>query len=164
VPPAAPTAAQIRAAAWMAIIGDATAIGHRGFEGFADVKLAEGAEAGLKRLNDQITRLGPAILAAPAKAKVEMSLAGAAGSEPLNLPKSSHFKVTELDGTMYVFAQSLLSEKAGDLAKARATFSVAGLKAGTKVEVVDENRAITASDGQFVDDFAPLAEHIYKIK
>ena len=40
----------------------------------------------------------------------------------------------------------------------------AGLKAGTKIEVVDENRSITAGAGRFSDDFAPLREHVYKLK
>ena len=44
----------------------------------------------------------------------------------------------------------------------KATVTVPGLKAGTSIEVVDENRSITAQDGNFTDDFAPLAEHIYR--
>jgi hypothetical protein len=30
--------------------------------------------------------------------------------------------------------------------------------------VVDGNRTITAEKGRFQDEFAPLAEHIYKMK
>ena len=41
---------------------------------------------------------------------------------------------------------------------------MAGLKAGEKIEVVDENRTIGAEAGQFGDDFGPLAEHVYRIK
>ena len=152
----------------MAIIDGATAVGYRGFEGFADVKLDAAMEAELKRLNEQITRLAPALLAAPAKAKIEMSIAG-------GLP--CHVKATEPDGATYVFAQGL--DAAGgqgpDTARARvapaakapiakATIKVVGLKAGTTIEVVDEDRSITAEDGQFTDDFSPLAEHVYKIK
>ena len=39
-----------------------------------------------------------------------------------------------------------------------------GLKAGTKIDVVDEGRTLTAEDGQFTDDFGPLAEHVYTVK
>jgi hypothetical protein len=46
----------------------------------------------------------------------------------------------------------------------KATIKVAGLKAGAKIEVVDEDRSITAADGEFTDDFAPLGEHVYKFK
>jgi hypothetical protein len=137
----------------MAIIGGATAIGYRGFEGFADVKLDAAAETELKRLNAQITRLAPAILAGPAKAKVELSIAGGA---------ACHAKTTELDGAMHVFAQSL-NAGSGEPRRATATVKVAGLKAGTKIEVVDENRTLTAEEGQFMDDFGPLAEHVYRI-
>lgn len=45
----------------------------------------------------------------------------------------------------------------------KATFTVAGLKAGTKIEVVDESRTITAEDGKFSDTFGPLVEHVYRI-
>jgi len=145
-----PTAAQIRAEAWMAIIGGATAIGYRGYEGFGEVKLEATAEAELKRLNDQITRLSPAILAAPAKAKTNMALAD--GSP-------CHLKATEQDGATCIFAQSL-----GGKAPGRASITVEGLKPGTKIEVVDENRAIVAEDGKFSDDFAPLAEHVYRFR
>jgi hypothetical protein len=68
-----------------------------------------------------------------------------------------HVKATLSDGLVTVFAQSL------GQAAARATFTVAGLRAGAKVEVVDESRTLDAQDGSFADDFAPLAEHIYKI-
>jgi hypothetical protein len=145
-----PTASQIRAEAWMAIIGGATAIGYRGFEGFADVKLEAAAEAELKRLNAQITRLAPAILATPAKTKMGMVLADGF---------ACHLKATEQGGTVYIFAQNLDGKSAS-----KATFTAEGLKAGAKIEVVDENRMITAEDGKFSDDFAPLAEHVYRWK
>jgi hypothetical protein len=44
------------------------------------------------------------------------------------------------------------------------TLKVAGLKAGTKIEVAGEDRWLTADEGQFTDDFGPLAQHVYKIK
>ena len=120
--------------------------------------------AELKRLNGQLTRLAPAILAAGAKKKVTTQLAG-------NLP--CQFKATEHEGSLYVFAQNTdlgegheklrqgqqISPRAG-----RATITVEGLKAGDKVEVVDEDRTIAAEAGKFTDQFGPLAEHIYRIK
>lgn len=45
----------------------------------------------------------------------------------------------------------------------RATISVTGLRAGAVVQVVDEARTIVAEEGGFVDDFDPLAVHIYRI-
>lgn len=120
-------------------------------------------KAELKRLNGQITRLSGAILAAPAKTKVEMKMTDA-------LP--CHVKATQADGALWLFAQNIdlgpnpeklkqfepIKPRAG-----KATITVEGLKAGTKIEVVDENRTLTAEDGKFSDDFGTLAEHIYKI-
>jgi hypothetical protein len=124
-------------------------------------------QAELKRLNGQITSLSAAILAEPAKAKIDMKLAADATALP------SQFKATTLDGVTYVFAQNAdlgpnpeklkqfepITPRAG-----KATISVEGLKAGTKIEVVDESRTITADEGKFSDDFAPLTEHVYKVK
>jgi hypothetical protein len=128
--------------------------------------------AELKRLNGQLARLAPAILAPDpragqeAQARYDMRLEGPAGKLP------SHYKLTILDGSLYIFAQNLdlgkdpkdfkqfeaISPRAG-----KATFTVGGLKAGTKVEVVDENRTIAAHNDGFADEFGPLAEHVYRI-
>jgi hypothetical protein len=124
-------------------------------------------QAELKRLNAQITRLSSAILADAAKARIEMKLAG----DGADLP--SHFKATRLGRDLYIFAQNTdlgpdpekleqfdpIKPRAG-----KATISVEGLKAGAKIEVVDENRSIPAEAGKFSDDFAPLTEHVYKIR
>jgi hypothetical protein len=107
--------------------------------------------AELKRLNGQITRLAPAILADPAPAKIEMTMADGL---------ACHHKATQLDGAVYIFAQNMdIDRRAGT-----ATFRVEGLQAGAAIEVVDEGRTLAAQDGQFTDAFGPLAEHIYRIK
>ena len=83
-----------------------------------------------------------------------------------------HLKATERKAVLTIFAQS--QDIGIDEKKARqfqpiapragkATFTVAGLKAGTKIEVIDENRSITASAGGFTDEFGPLAEHVHRI-
>jgi hypothetical protein len=118
----------------------------------------------LARLNAQITRLASAILADPAKEKIEMILGD-------NLTCS--FKVTNSEGSIYIFAENNDLGPGAENAKqydpiyprtGKAVFTVAGLKAGTKIEVIDENRTITSDKGKFEDEFAPLAEHIYKLK
>ena len=152
---------------WSVLIRGATAVGyftHRWRPDFKEFAPTAEMQAELKRLNDQLTRLAAAILAAPAKRKVAMQLAG-------NLP--CHFKATEHDGSLYVFAQNMdLGEEAHKLRQGQditprggqATITVEGLKAGTRIEVVDEDRTIAAEAGKFADDFGPLAEHIYRIK
>lgn len=155
---------------WQAIINGATAIGyftHRWAPKFEEFGAAPEMQEELKRINGQLTRLSAAILAAPADAKIEMKLAGE-GADLL-----CSFKATQHDGAVYLFALNNDLGPGADKAKqfdpikpraGKATFTVPGLKAGTKIEVVDENRTLTAEDGKFSDEFAPLAEHIYKIK
>jgi len=84
-----------------------------------------------------------------------------------------HFKATLSDGSVWIFAQNIdLGPGAEKLRQfdpikpraGKAAFAVEGLKAGTRIEVVDENRTLTAEAGKFADDFAVLAEHIYTIK
>lgn len=142
-----------RAEVWMAMIRGATAIGyftHRWVPDYKQFAPEGGMVRELKRLNDQLTRLAPAILAIPAKTRIEMTLSD-------NL--SCHFKATTLNGALFIFAQNVdMQRRAG-----KATIRVEGLKAGTKIEVMDENRSLIAEDGKFTDEFAPLAEHIYKL-
>lgn len=158
-----------RAEVWMAVIRGATAIGyftHAWAPKFVEFAPTPEMQKEMARLNAQLTRLAPAILADPAAAKVEMKLAG----EGADL--NSHLKATQLEGATYIFAENIdLGEGADKLKQfdpikprgGKATIAVPGLKAGTKIEVVDENRTITSGDQGFTDDFGPLAEHIYKI-
>jgi len=143
-----------RGEVWMAILRGATAIGyftHAWKPAFTEFNCTEAMQAELKRLNGQITRLAPAILAPPAAAKVSMDIGQGL---------AAHVKATRHDGAVYVFAQSL--ERQGPPRKA--TISLAGLAKGTKIEVIDESRTVTAGDGTLTDSFAALQEHIYRIE
>jgi hypothetical protein len=157
------TPAYVRAEAWMAIIQGATALGYRGFEGYGDERPGQEVMVELKRLNAQLTRLAAAILASPAEGKITMALEG---------KLAGHFKATQHEGATYIFAQNIdLGPDAGQQEPgqaitpraANAVITVAGLKKGAQVEVVDENRTIAADEGSFADHFAPLAEHVYKL-
>jgi hypothetical protein len=151
---------------WQAIINDAMAIGyftHAWFPGFKEFAPTADMQAELKRLNTQLTRLAPAILAAPSKRKIEMKL-----GEGLN----GQFKATETKDHIYIFSLNMDLGPEAEEAKqfdpihprnGKAVFLVAGLKAGMKIDVVDENRIIIAEKEKFTDEFAPLAEHIYKL-
>lgn len=152
---------------WGALINGATAIGYFTHAWRpAEKEFAPTAEmqAELKRLNTQVTKLAPFILAPKAKTAISMTIAG-------NL--ECGFKATELKDTLTIFAQNRdLGPDAEKLKQfdpinprsGKATFTVAGLKSGAKIEVVDEGRTIVAEDGKFTDEFGPLAEHIYQIK
>ncbi|MDH7568805.1 MAG: hypothetical protein QHJ73_04385 [Armatimonadota bacterium] len=147
------TPADTRAEVWMALIRGASGIGYFTHRWVPDYKqfAPEGEMVtALRVLNQRITRLAPALLAPAAPEKVEMSLTGGLGC---------HVKATRLDGVLYLFAQNMdMKRQPGE-----ATLRVPGLKAGTRIEVVDENRFLTAADGFFTDRFEPLAEHVYRI-
>ena len=151
-----------RAAIWNAIIHGATAIGYRTAHDKNQMIMDDEMRATLKELNERIAGLAQAILGPPAHAKIEMTMSGGL---------VCHCKATESDGSVFVFAQNLgtgKEEAGGGQTIAprggKATIHVAGLPAGASVEVVGEKRTITAPPGQFDDDFAPMAEHIYKLK
>jgi hypothetical protein len=152
---------------WQAIINGATAYGyftHAWQPDTVTFRPTPEMQAEMKRLNNQITRLAPAILADPAKLKITMTLENGMNCQ---------FKATQYDGQIYIFAQNIdlgpgaeknkqydpISPRGG-----KATFTIDKLKAGTRIEVIDENRTIKAGKAGFTDDFAPLTEHIYKFR
>jgi hypothetical protein len=137
----------------MAIIRGATAIGyftHAWRPTFTEFRPTEAMQRELKRLNGQITRLAPAILAAPAAGKVRMEMPG-------GIP--CHVRATSSGRGVHVFAQNIdVKGRSGT-----ATIHVPGLKAGAQVEVIDEGRTLTAGAGRFTDTFAALQEHVYRV-
>jgi hypothetical protein len=144
--PLKPTEA--RAAVWSAIIHGATAIGYRLPAEEKPAGTADEMTPALKQLNDQITRLAPAILGDPARAAVRMTMKAGV---------RCGCKATESDGSIFIFAQNLGSD-------GKAAIHVDGLRAGTEVEVVGEARTILSDPGGFSDEFTPLAGHVYKLK
>ncbi len=142
-----------RAEVWMAIIRGATGIAyftHAWRPDFTEFRPDDAMQAELKRLNGQVARLAPAILADPAKAKVSIALEGGLAGEVL---------AKEHEGALWLFANNLdMKRRPG-----KAVLSVEGLKKGSKVEVIDEGREILAGDGAFADEFGPLAVHLYRI-
>ena len=142
-----------RGEVWMAIIRGATAIGyftHAWRPTFTEFRPTEEMQRELKRLNGQITRLAPALLAAPAGANIRIEMPG-------GIP--CHARATSSGGGVYVFAQNIdVKGRSGT-----ATIHVPALKAHARVEVIDEGRTLTAKAGRFADTFAALQEHVYRI-
>lgn len=148
------TPAHTRAEVWMAIIRGATGIGyftHAWRPSFAEFNPTGEMQAELKRLNAQIARLAPALLADPAPGKVAIKIAGGLAGDIL---------AKEHEGRTYLFAINLDMQGKGG----RATIEVAGLKRGTAIEVVDEARTLTADEGWFADGFSSLAVHVYRFR
>jgi hypothetical protein len=151
---------------WGALIRGATAIGyftHAWRPQFSEFAATPEMRQELARINAQITRLAPAILASPSQRQINVTLSSDLGS---------HFKATEHDGQLYVFAQNTdLGPDADRLRQfdpinprsATATIRVEGLTGGTVIAIDDEERTIIAEEGQFTDEFGPLQERVYRI-
>ena len=104
----------------------------------------------LRRINDQITRLAPALLADPARREVAIEATGGAKIDVM---------AREHEGSLYLFAVNYDERQV----TSEVTISLPGLSAGTEVVAVDEGRTIAAAAGSFTDAFDPLAVHIYRI-
>ncbi|NLF32220.1 MAG: hypothetical protein GX591_15195, partial [Planctomycetes bacterium] len=156
---------------WGSLIQGATAIGyftHAWEPSFTEFAPTPEMRDELFRLNGQITELTPAILAPPSDREIHLAMATAGGTV-----LTSHFKATEYDGNLWIFAQITdlghnahllrqfdpISPRAG-----RATITVDGLASGTPIHRIEDDgttTVLTSANGYFQDDFAALAEHIY---
>jgi hypothetical protein len=144
----------IRAEVWMSICRGATAIGyftHVWKPKYSQFGVPEENQVALKVINDQITRLTPAILGQrpPRTASIE---------SPDGVKLDLLTRQTGAD--LYLFAVNYDERSRETVAK----IQLEGLAAGTAVNVVDENRQLQAQEGAFTDTFAPLAVHIYLIE
>ena len=143
----------IRCEVWSAIVAGATGIGyftHVWKPEYSQFGTPDGNVAAMREINDQITRLSPALLAPGAAADVSIALAGDLRADVL---------ANQAEDALYLFAVNFdPSAQAGE-----AAITVQGLEAGTAVEVVDEWRKITAEAGAFHDHFEGLGVHIYRI-
>ena len=104
----------------------------------------------LREINEQITRLTPAVLGTPARRAAAIQTAGKVKLDCMT---------RRCGEDLYVFAVNF-DERA---APADATISVPELPAGTTIEVVDEGRSLRSEAGVFRDAFPPLGVHIYKM-
>jgi hypothetical protein len=147
------TPQHIRAETWMAICGGATAIGyftHVWKPTYHQFGVPDQNRAALRQINEQITRLTPAVL-------------GDAPQQTVSIACEDDVRAGALaklhGGCLYVFAVNFDSR----LQRTNATISITGLPAATKIEVVDEDRSLTAQAGSFADVFEPLAVHVYRV-
>ncbi len=146
------TPRHIRAEVWMAICGGATGIGyftHVWKPSYQQFGVPEENREAIRKVNQQITRLAPAILAPPSKAKVAITAEGA----------KLGAMAKQYEGRLYVFAVNY----DGGMKRAAAVVHVENLPEGAEVTVIDEDRVIRSQAGFFRDVFEPLAVHLYQI-
>jgi len=147
------TPVHIRAEVWMAICRGATAIGyftHVWKPSYKQFGVPPENRRALREINDQITRLAPAILAARCKGNVSIRAESDVKIDAM---------ARQFDGSVYVFAVNYDQRQA----KAAATITVEGLPVGSQIEVIDEARTIRSEAGKFTDTFDPLAVHVYRV-
>lgn len=147
------TPQHIRAEVWMSICRGATAIGyftHIWKPSYNQFGVPEENRRALREINQQITRLTPAILGSPPPQPVTIAAAA---------PVKLDLMAKQSGDQLYVFAVNY-DERA---VPAEAVIGVPGLSPGKSIEVVDESRSIGSEAGSFRDAFAPLAVHIYRI-
>ena len=103
----------------------------------------------LGKINEQITRLAPAILGRPCESRIKIASGG------INLAALGK----RHDDHLYLFAVDD-DERSR---KTDATVEIEDLPAGSEVTVIDEGRVIRSDAGSFRDTFEPLAVHLYRL-
>jgi hypothetical protein len=142
-----------RAEVWMAIIHGARGIGyfcHVFSPAFIEAGLlADPAmTAGVRAVNDQITALAPVLNTQSVANGVATTSGNSAVFVDTMLKRSA--------GSTYVFAVGMRP------GTTTATFTLRGFTGRSNVEVVGENRSLSATDGVFTDTFTSHAVHIYR--
>ncbi len=149
-----PTPHQIRAEVWMSLIHGSRGLiyfVHQFEPRFIEASLLEDAELlpAVTAINRQIHELAPVLNSPTIDDGAQFS-----SSDP-DAPIAGICKQHE--GATYVFAVGMRNRSA------QATIRLSGPPANADVEVLGENRSIPLHNGQFDDDFAAYAVHLYRV-
>lgn len=154
------TPRHIEAEVWMALCGGATGIGyftHIWKPSYKQFGVPDENREALRRINDRLTRLTPAILAP--RYKDALSWTAAEGRIAAFL--------TATEEAIYVFAVNYdLKEQPAEV---EFSLDARGLPpnfasfVANEAAVIDENRSLPIREGKFSDHFEPLAVHLYRI-
>jgi hypothetical protein len=150
-----PTPAQVRSEVWMAIANGATGIIY-----FCHEFSPKSIEAGLlehpeiadavKQVNGEVRNLA-AVLNSPTAADAA-SVSSSDPTVPVALLCKRH------DGATYLFVVSMRG------VPITASITLAGVKGNGNVEVIGENRNVSAFGGNFTDKFDGYGVHVYRMK
>ena len=100
-------------------------------------------------INSRVSALAP-VLNGPSVTGT-VTVASDAASAPIDIMVKNHA------GSIYIFAVAMRNTPA------KGSFSIAGPGQTAAIEVLDENRSISAIEGKFQDDFKGYGVHLYKI-
>jgi hypothetical protein len=147
-----PSPAEVKAQAWMAIIHGARGIGYfaHTLNPFVETGLLADSEmsSAVSAINAQISSLA-ALLNTPS-----VSNGVTVATDNTAVPVDAMLKRDH--GYTYVFSVAMRR------GSANATFSLRGFTGSAVVEVVGEDRQISAANGVFLDAFGPYSVHLYR--
>ncbi len=150
-----PTPHEVRAEVWMSLIHGSRGIiyfAHQFKPTFIEAALLADPEmlAAVTKLNQQIISLAP-VLNSP-------TITNAVTIQSTNAAAPIATMVKQTGGFTYIFAVAMRP------LDTRAEFSLKQFSGSETVEVLDENRIVTAKDGKFTDSFGPWDVHLYRVK
>ena len=150
-----PSAKQIRAEVWMALVHGARGIVwfvHQFDPNFVEASALNDPDllAAMTAVNRQVHELAP-VLNSPT-----LKDGARATSSDEKMPIATMTK--RHGGATYVFAVAMAN------APARGTFELPGLADGATAEVIGEDRKLGTKAGRFADDFEAYAVHLYRIR
>lgn len=148
------TPAQVKAEVWMGITGGTRGLiffVHEFKPRFNEHALLDDPEmlAAVTAINRQLQALAPVLNSPTIPGAVTVT------TDNPDVPVASIVKRHE--GATYLFTVSLRNTPTN------ATFSLANLPPGARVEVLGESRALSADQATFSDKFAPYDVHLYRI-
>jgi len=150
-----PTPHEVRAQVWMSLIHGSRGIiyfAHQFEPTFIEAALLADKEmlAAVKRMNQQITSLAPAL-----NSSSVTDLVSVASSNPA-APIATMVK--EHGGDIFIFAVAMRP------LKSEVRFSIKRLSENTTVEVIGENRELHLDSGTFSDSFGEWDVHLYRVR
>jgi hypothetical protein len=161
-----PTPEQVKAEVWMSIIHGSQGLiyfCHQFQPRFIEAALLADDEMAraVGAINRQIQTLAP-VINSPSlpnvarvtvdPAEVSPDMAKLIGTAGIAIAAKKH------QGSTYVFTARM------ENSPAKGTFQLEGVSGDARVQVLGEDRTISASAGRFEDDFAPYGVHLYQVK
>jgi hypothetical protein len=148
------TPEQVRSEVWMALIHGSRGLiyfVHQFKPTFREAALLDDPEmlAGVTAINRRIHELAPALNSQT------ITNAATVTSSVSDVPIASMMK--RRNGVTYLFTVNMRNQPT------RGTFAIRDLPAKSTIEVLDESRKVTASNGEWSDEFSGYAVHLYRI-
>jgi hypothetical protein len=150
-----PTAKQIRAQAWMALVHGALGIVwfvHQFDPDFREASALDDPDllTAMTAVNREVHELAPVLNSPTVKDGVRVTSSDEKASIAVMTKRHG--------GSTYVFAVAMANSAA------RGTFELADLPGDAGVEVIGENRKLEVKAGRFSDDFDGYGVHLYRIR